>query len=292
VSIFIDTSTRILVQGITGKSGLAHSKLCLNYGSRIVAGVTPCKGGSYVLHKIPVFNTVEEAVRETGATASLIFVPPAFAADSILEAIDGGLEWVVCITEGIPIRDMMLVKRKLWGSRTRLIGPNSPGIIIPGKCKMGIMPDAIFKEGSIGVVSRSGTLMYESVCQLTEYGYGQSVCVGIGGDPIVGTNFIDVLRAFNEDLQTEAIVLIGEIGGSSEEHAADYIRQHVNKPVAAFIGGQTAPIGRRMGHAGAIISGSHGTAISKINALKSAGVEMALHPADIGNALVRALKRP
>ena len=292
MNTFINASTRILVQGITGKNGLVHAQRCLQYGSQIVAGVTPSKGGTTVLdEKIPVFNTVREAVEATQANASLIFVPPTFAADSIFEAIDARLDWVVCITEGIPVHDMMRVKRVLRDAHTRLIGPNCPGIIVPGQCKMGIMPDTIFKPGSIGVVSRSGTLMYEAVWQLTERGYGQSRCIGIGGDPIVGTHFVEALPLLNEDPQTEAIVLIGEIGGSNEEAAAEYIRQYVKKPVAAFIGGQTAPKGRRMGHAGAIISAGCGTAHSKITALQAVGIEVAQHPADIGEALVRALKR-
>ena len=291
MSIFIDQSTRVLVQGITGKTGLFHSQQCLDYGTRIVAGVTPGKGGQMVHDSIPVFNTVKEAVLETQPTASLIFVPPTLAADSIMEAIDAEIPLVVCITEGIPTRDMLLVKRKLEGSKTRLIGPNSPGVMSPGKCKMGIMPAAIHKEGPIGIVSRSGTLTYEAVWQLTEKGIGQSTTIGIGGDPIIGTHYIDVLKAFNEDPNTEGIILIGEIGGTAEELAAEYIKQHVRKPVAAFIGGRSAPAGKRMGHAGAIISGSGGTAQSKINALLAAGVEVAQHPADIGAAMIRALKK-
>lgn len=291
MSIFVDASTRVIVQGITGKKGLYHTEKCLNYGTQIVAGVTPGKGGQSVFDKVPVFNTVAEAKNLVDANASIIFVPPAFAAESILEAIDAQLDLVVCITEGIPVHDMMRVRAKLATSKTRLIGPNCPGIISPGKCKLGIMPDSIHKEGSIGVVSRSGTLTYETVWQLTALGYGQSTCVGIGGDPIIGTSFIDVLKAFNEDPQTEGIVLLGEIGGSAEELAAEYIRQNIRKPMAGFIGGQTAPAGKRMGHAGAIISGNCGTAASKIQALQAAGVEMAQHPADIGAAMVRSLKR-
>ncbi len=291
MSIFIDSNTRILIQGITGKTGLFHSKQCLDYGSNIVAGVTPGKGGQKVHDCIPVFNSVAEACDATHPNASMILVPPTLAADSILEAIDAEIPLVVCITEGIPVHDMILVRRKLMGSKTRLIGPNSPGLMSPGKCKMGIMPAAIHKEGSIGIVSRSGTLTYEAVWQLTEKGYGQSTTVGIGGDPIIGTTYIDVLKAFNEDPQTEGIILIGEIGGSAEELAADYIRQFIKKPVAAFIGGCSAPSGKRMGHAGAIVSGSTGTAASKIQALQKAGAEIAQHPADIGSAMIRALKR-
>lgn len=291
MSIFIDKNTRVLIQGITGKTGMFHSKQCLDYGTNIVAGVTPGKGGQMVHDRIPVFNTVAEACEATHPNASMILVPPAVAADSILEAIDAEIPLVVCITEGIPTQDMVTVKRKLQGSKTRLIGANSPGLMAPGKCKMGIMPASIHKEGNIGIVSRSGTLTYEAVWQLTEKGYGQSTTVGIGGDPIIGTTYIDVLKAFNEDPQTEGIILIGEIGGSAEELAAEYIREHVTKPVAAFIGGCSAPAGKRMGHAGAIISGTSGTATSKINALKAAGVEVAQHPADIGAAMIRALNR-
>ena len=291
MSIFIDSNTRILIQGITGKTGLFHSKQCLDYGSNIVAGVTPGKGGQKVHDCIPVFNSVAEACDARHPNASVILVPSSLAADSILEAIDAEIPLVVCITEGIPVHDMILVRRKLMGSKTRLIGPNSPGLMSPGKCKMGIMPAAIHKEGSIGIVSRSGTLTYEAVWQLTEKGYGQSTTVGIGGDPIIGTTYIDVLKAFNEDPQTEGIILIGEIGGSAEELAADYIRQFIKKPVAAFIGGCSAPSGKRMGHAGAIVSGSTGTAASKIQALQKAGAEIAQHPADIGSAMIRALKR-
>ena len=289
MSIFIDQNTRVVIQGITGKTGLFHSKQCLDYGTNIVAGVTPGKGGQKVHDCIPVFNTVAEACAATHPNASMILVPPALAADSILEAIDAEIPLVVCITEGIPTQDMVIIKRKLQGSKTRLIGANSPGLMAPGKCKIGIMPASIHKEGSIGIVSRSGTLTYEAVWQLTEKGYGQSTTVGIGGDPIIGTTSLDVLTAFNEDPQTEGIILIGEIGGSAEELAAEYIREHIQKPVAAFIGGCSAPEGKRMGHAGAIISGTAGTAASKIAALKAAGVEVAQHPADIGAAMIRAL---
>ncbi len=291
MSIFIDENTRVLVQGITGKTGLFHSKQCLDYGTKIVAGVTPGKGGQMVHGCIPVFNTVKEACEATYPNATMILVPPNLAADSILEAIDAEIPLVICITEGIPVQDMIIVKRKLMGSKTRLIGANSPGVMAPGKCKIGIMPASIHKEGSIGIVSRSGTLTYEAVWQLTEKGYGQSTTVGIGGDPIIGTSYIDVLKAFNEDPQTEGIILIGEIGGSAEELAADYIRKNIKKPIAAFIGGRSAPKGKRMGHAGAIVSGALGTADSKIQALKAAGAEIAEHPADIGAAMIRALKR-
>lgn len=290
MSIFIDSSTRVLIQGITGHTGLLHSKQCLEYGTKIVAGVTPGKAGEYVHDTVPVFNSVEEACQATQPNASMIVVPPAFAADSILEAIDAHIPLVVCITEGIPVKDMLLIRRKLESSHTRLIGPNSPGLMSPGKCKLGIMPGNIYKEGSIGVVSRSGTLTYEAVWQLTQLGLGQSSSIGIGGDPIIGTSYQDVLKAFDEDDQTEGILLIGEIGGSAEEEAAEYIRRYIKKPVAAFIAGMSAPVGKRMGHAGAIISGSAGTALSKIQALQAAGVEIAQHPADMGAAMVRALK--
>src|ERR671937_1406881 len=259
-----------------------------DYGTRIVAGVTPGKGGT--THEgIPVYNTVAEAVREAGANASVIYVPPAFAADAIMEAADAGLALVVCITEGIPALDMVKVKEYLADKRTRLVGPNCPGVISPGKCKIGIMPGHIHKEGNVGVVSRSGTLTYEAVGQLSKLGIGQSTCIGIGGDPIIGTNFLDALKLFNEDPQTEAIVMIGEIGGNAEETAAAYIKKNVRKPVTAFIAGQTAPPGRRMGHAGAIISGGHGTAKEKIRALESAGIRVAKSPAVIGETVLAAV---
>lgn len=291
MSILIDASTRIVVQGITGKTGSFHAEKCMQYGSQIVAGVTPGKGGQSVLGGIPVFDSVEQSVKEVGANASLIFVPPAFAIDSILEAVDAGISLVVCITEGIPVKDMMLVKNKLATSKTRLIGPNCPGIISPGKCKMGIMPGHIHREGHLGILSRSGTLTYEAVWQLTEKGQGQSTCIGIGGDPIVGTSFVDALKLFNEDPQTEGVILIGEIGGSAEEEAAAYVKGHFKKPMAAFIAGLTAPKGKRMGHAGAIVSGNEGTARSKIEALQASGIEVAITPADIADAMLRSLKK-
>lgn len=289
MSIFINASTRVLIQGITGDAGLFHSKQCLDYGTTIVAGVTPGKGGTKVYNVIPVFNTVAEACAATYPNASLILVPAINAVDSILEAIDAEIPLVVCITEGIPVQDMVRVYHKLRGSKTRLIGPNCPGIMSPGQCKLGIMPSHIYREGSIGIVSRSGTLTYEAVWQLTERGYGQSTSVGIGGDPIIGTQFIDVLQAFNEDPQTEGIILIGEIGGCAEELAAQYIQQFIRKPVAAFIAGNSAPSGKRMGHAGAIVSGGKGTVQSKIRALTNAGVVLAPTPADIAAAMIEAL---
>jgi succinyl-CoA synthetase alpha subunit len=288
MAIWLDQNTRVVVQGLTGKEGQLHAAKCKEYGTRIVAGMTPGKGGTSV-DGVPVFDTVAEAKAKTGCTASLIFVPPLGAADAILEAADAGIELIVCITEGIPARDEVLVKQALSRSRSRLIGPNCPGIISPGKAKLGIMPAQIHKEGSVGVVSRSGTLTYEAVDQLTKLGLGQSTCVGIGGDPVPGTNFVDVLAAFKDDSQTEAIVMIGEIGGSAEEEAAEFIRRNVRKPVVAFIAGQTAPPGRRMGHAGAIISGGKGTAKEKIEALQAAGIHVAATPAEIGITMARAL---
>lgn len=291
MSILVDRDTRLVVQGITGREGTFHTQQCVAYGTRVVAGVTPGKGGTR--HEgIPVFNTVAEAMEREGANAAVIFVPPAFAADAMMEGIAAGMPLIVCITEGIPTLDMVRVASLLRGSRSRLIGPNCPGIISPGKCKIGIMPGRVFKQGSIGVISRSGTLTYEAVWQLSERGLGQSTCIGIGGDPIVGTNFIDALKMFNEDPETEAVVMIGEIGGTAEEDAARYIREHFRKPVIGFVAGQTAPPGRRMGHAGAIISGGKGTAAEKIAAMKECGLHVAASPADIGETVARALGRP
>jgi succinyl-CoA synthetase alpha subunit len=289
MSIWAYKNTKIIVQGLTGKEGQFHAEKCREYGARIVAGVTPGKAGQEV-DGVPIFNTVADAAEATGANASMIFVPPGFAADAILEAADAGLELVVCITEGIPVRDMIRVQRILQGLPTRLIGPNCPGIISPGLTKIGIMPAHIHMQGGIGVVSRSGTLTYEAVGQLTNLGMGQSTCIGIGGDPLPGTNFIDCLEAFEEDPDTEGIVMIGEIGGSAEEDAAEFVKQFVSKPVVAFIAGQTAPPGRRMGHAGAIISGGKGTAADKIAALKAAGIAVAETPAEIGSTMKKVLE--
>ncbi len=291
MAILIGNNTRLLVQGITGKAGSFHAKGCMEYGTNVVAGVTPARGGELFEDKVPVFDTVGEAVATTGANASMIFVPPEFAADSIMEAIDANIPLIVCITEGIPVADMMRVKAAMVGSKSRLIGPNCPGIITPGQCKIGIMPGYIHKPGGVGVVSRSGTLTYEAVWQLTQRGVGQSTCVGIGGDPINGTSHTDVVRLFNEDPGTEAIILIGEIGGTGEEEAAAWIKSHCDKPVAAFIAGSSAPEGRRMGHAGAIVSGGKGTAQAKVEALRDAGIEIAETPADMGDAVLRARSR-
>ena len=290
MSVLVDKSTRVLCQGITGSAGSFHGKQMLAYGTQLVAGVTPGKGGTRFEDKVPVFDTVAEAVKRTGANASVIFVPPPFAADAIMEATAAGLPLVVCITEGIPIADMVKVKEFMRDKSTRLIGPNCPGIISPGKCKIGIMPGHIHKEGRIGVVSRSGTLTYEAVGQLTALGLGQSTAIGIGGDPINGTNHTDALKMFQADDETDAIVMIGEIGGTAEEEAAAYAKENVTKPIVAFIAGQTAPPGRRMGHAGAIIAGGKGTAAEKMKALSDAGIHVVNSPADIGSAMKEALR--
>ena len=290
MSILVDKSTRLIVQGITGREGTFHTLQCKAYGTNVVGGVTPGKGGTS--HEgLPVFNTVTEARQQTGANATMIFVPPPFAADAILESADAGIELIVCITEGIPTFDMIKVHQYLAARSSRLIGPNCPGIISPGKCKIGIMPGSIHKEGPVGVVSRSGTLTYEAVGQLSGRGIGQSSCIGIGGDPIIGTHFVDALKLFNEDKDTEAIVMIGEIGGTAEEAGADFVRQNVRKPVVGFIAGQTAPPGRRMGHAGAIISGGKGTAEDKMKAMTAAGLHVVKSPADIGEAIERLLRK-
>jgi succinyl-CoA synthetase alpha subunit len=288
MAILLDENTRLLVQGITGREGAFHTRQAVEYGTNVVAGVTPGKGGT-TLDGIPVFNTVEAARRKTGANASLIFVPPPFAADAIMEAADAGMPLVIAITEGIPVLDMLRVKQFLAGTNTRLIGPNCPGVISPGKCKAGIMPARIHKPGHVGVISRSGTLTYEAVGQLSALDIGQSTCVGIGGDPIIGTSFIEVLRLMGADPETRGIVLIGEIGGRAEEDAAGFIKSEIAKPVVAFIAGRTAPPGRRMGHAGAIISGGQGTAADKIAALESAGISVAPSPALIGETMAVAL---
>jgi succinyl-CoA synthetase alpha subunit len=290
MSILVDRRTKVVTQGITGSTGQFHTKACKEYGTRMVAGVTPGKGGS-AFEGIPIFDTVAEAVAETGANASVIYVPPPFAADAILEAVDSGVDLVVCITEGIPVADMVRVKRAMEGKRTRLVGPNCPGVITPEECKIGIMPGYIHKKGSIGVVSRSGTLTYEAVHQLTQLGLGQSTCVGIGGDPVKGMEFIDVLQLFEDDPETQGIIMIGEIGGNAEEAAAEFVKNHVSKPVAGFIGGQTAPKGKRMGHAGAIISGGQGTAADKIKAFEAAGIRVAKSPAELGSTMKSSLGR-
>ncbi|HLK12707.1 MAG TPA: succinate--CoA ligase subunit alpha [Candidatus Binatia bacterium] len=289
MSVLVGKETRVLTQGITGATGQLHTRLCREYGSQMVAGVTPGRGGTD-FEGIPIFDTVTQAVRATGANASVIYVPPAGAADAILEAVDAGLPLVVCITEGVPVLDMVRVKRVLDGSPTRLIGPNCPGVITPGACKIGIMPGYIHAPGRVGVVSRSGTLTYEAVYQLTGLGIGQSTCIGIGGDPIIGTSHVDALRLFEDDPGTEAIVMIGEIGGAAEEEAAAFIAAHVTKPVVAFIAGQTAPPGKRMGHAGAIIAGGKGTAAEKMDALRRAGARLAPSPAELGVTMQQALR--
>ena len=289
MSILIDKNTRLVVQGITGGEGSFHAKQCMEYGTNLVAGVTPGKGGQKFEEKIPVFNRVEDAVKNEGANTSCIFVPAAFAADAIVEAADAGIGLVVCITEGIPVLDMIKVKNYLKGKKTRLIGPNCPGLISPGKAKVGIMPGFIHKEGEVGVISRSGTLTYEAVYQMTNLGIGQSTCIGIGGDPIVGTYFTDLLELFEQDPQTRAIVMIGEIGGTAEEEAAVFIKGNIKKPVVGFIAGQTAPPGRRMGHAGAIISGGKGTAREKMESWQAAGIHVVSNPAMIGEKVKEIL---
>jgi succinyl-CoA synthetase alpha subunit len=289
MSILVDKNTRVLTQGITGATGQIHTRACKQYGTQMVGGVVPGKGGTD-FEGIPIFDTVEQARKSTGANATVIYVPPAFAADAILEAVAAGIELVICITEGVPVLDMVKVKRYINGSKSRLIGPNCPGVITPGQCKIGIMPGYIHKPGDIGVVSRSGTLTYEAVYQLTLLGIGQSSCVGIGGDPIIGTGHTEVLKLFNDDPDTRAVIMIGEIGGTAEEEAGQYVKQHMKKPVVAFIAGQTAPKGRRMGHAGAIISGGRGTAADKIAALKAAGIAVAMSPADLGSTMKSVLE--
>jgi succinyl-CoA synthetase alpha subunit len=281
MSVLVDKNTRLIVQGFTGREGTFHTQQSIAYGTNVVGGVTPGKGGTKHLD-LPVFDTVAQAVKETGANASVIFVPPPFAADAVMEAADAGVALVVCITEGIPALDMVKAWEYLQGRRTRLIGPNCPGIISPGKCKIGIMPASIHREGHVGVVSRSGTLTYEAVGQLSKLGIGQSTCIGIGGDPIIGTNFVDALTLFNEDPDTHAIIMIGEIGGNAEETAAAYVKAHVKKPVVGFVAGQTAPPGRRMGHAGAIIAGGSGKASDKIKAMEEAGITICSTPAELG----------
>ncbi|ALS76873.1 succinate--CoA ligase subunit alpha [Planococcus rifietoensis] len=289
MSVYINKDTKVLVQGITGSTALFHTKQMLEYGTKIVAGVTPGKGGTEV-EGVPVFNTVQDAVKATGANVSVIYVPAPFAADAILEATEAELDMAICITEHIPVLDMVKVKRYMEGKKTRLVGPNCPGVITPDECKIGIMPGYIHKKGHVGVVSRSGTLTYEATHQLSEEGIGQSTAVGIGGDPVNGTNFIDVLKEFNEDEDTYAVVMIGEIGGTAEEEAAEWVKANMTKPVVGFIGGQTAPEGKRMGHAGAIISGGKGTAADKIKAMNAAGIEVADTPSVIGETLIKVIK--
>jgi succinyl-CoA synthetase alpha subunit len=288
MSILVDENTRLIVQGLTGREGTFHAKACAAYGTKVVGGVTPGKGET-IYEGWPIFNTMEDAVAQTGANATVIFVPPPYAADAVMEAVDAQVPLIICITEGIPTRDMVGVWRYLEGSKSRLIGPNCPGIISPGKCKIGIMPGSIHRQGRIGIVSRSGTLTYEAVHQITQLGLGQSTAIGIGGDPIIGTSFVDALGLFEADPETEAIIMIGEIGGNAEETAAAFIKDNVTKPVVSFIAGQTAPEGRRMGHAGAIISGGHGTAQEKFKALAAAGVHIVKSPALLGETLMEAL---
>jgi len=290
MSILVNKHTRVICQGITGKAGAFHTKGCKEYGTAMVGGVTPGKGGETV-EGLPVFDTVTEAVEKTGANASMIFVPAAFTADAILEALDAGIDVICAITEGVPVLDMVRVYELVRRSNSVLVGPNCPGVITPGECKIGIMPGYIHKPGKVGIMSRSGTLTYEAVWQTTNLGLGQSTCVGLGGDPIVGTNYIDLFRRYEDDPQTEAILMIGEIGGTAEEEAAAFVKEHISKPVAAFIAGRTAPPGRRMGHAGAIISGGKGTAAEKVAALKDAGIEVADSPADMGEAVARAIAK-
>ena len=290
MSILVNRNTKLLVQGITGQSGAFHARGCMEYGTNVVAGVTPGKGKQSFDGKVPIYDTVSEARKQTGCNATMIFVPAPFAADAILEAADAGVELIVCITEGIPVMDMMRVKEVMKGSKSRLIGPNCPGIITPGECKIGIMPGYIHKRGNVGVISRSGTLTYEAVWQLTQRGYGQSTCIGVGGDPIHGTSHLDAAKMFAEDPETKALILIGEIGGTGEEEAAAWIKTNFKKPVCAFIAGATAPPGRRMGHAGAIVAGSSGTAAVKIEALKAAGIAVAETPAAIAETLIKVFK--
>ena len=288
MSVLIDKNTKLLIQGITGSQGMLHTRGCRDYGTNVVAGVTPGKGGQD-FEGVPIFNTVQEAVKTTAANASMILVPPAFAADAIMEASDAGIPLIVAITEGVPVVDMVTAVSFVRQKGSRLIGPNCPGIITPGQSKIGIMPGPIHRTGSVGIVSRSGTLTYEAVGQITRVGLGQSTCIGIGGDPVNGTNFIDCLKLFQEDPQTEAIVMIGEIGGDAEEQAAEFVKENVTKPIVSFIAGQTAPPGRRMGHAGAIISGGHGTAEEKMSALQNAGIHVVKTPAEIGEKMLEAL---
>ena len=291
MSILVDKNTKLVVQGITGDEGSFHTKQMIEYGTKVVAGVTPGKGGTLFENKIPIYNTIEDAVREKKANTSVIFVPPAFAADAILEAASAGIKVIVCITEGIPARDMVRVYNSIRNKDIRLIGPNCPGVISPGKAKIGIMPGFIHQEGKIGVVSRSGTLTYEAVKQLSDVGLGQSTCVGIGGDPVIGSTFTDIIKLFNEDPETRGIVMIGEIGGTAEEQAAEFIKKNVTKPVVGFIAGRTAPPGRRMGHAGAIISGGKGTAAEKMSAMKKAGIHVVESPAEIGTTMLKAIEK-